>query len=187
MSDAPLSTTAVQSDAAADDANHLSIFNDERVTQVMVIAVAVICGVIFAVGSDVGALAERGVQGSLAQPPVAIGGLVAAIILLVVCTALGTVVLQRRWFLAGLMTATAGLSVWSAQGGPMNYVLFRADTSGVRAFVFFEMLVELIVFYGIIAAIWNFIWVGRNDPVLRRKGRGPTAIGGRGDPGARPR
>ncbi|HZL35817.1 MAG TPA: hypothetical protein VFC78_10945, partial [Tepidisphaeraceae bacterium] len=79
--------------------------------------------------------------------------------LLVACAVVGTLVLGRRWYLAGLMTACVGLAAWSVRGGSMLYVLLRADSTGANGRVFLQLLGELIVFFFVIGAMWNFLWV----------------------------
>ncbi|HWE03329.1 MAG TPA: hypothetical protein VG326_13045 [Tepidisphaeraceae bacterium] len=168
MSDAPLSASPVN------DAD-LSIFGPRKMTQALLIVLIIFSCVVFSYGARfVHWPSEPGVQGSLAQPPSSLGAFLVAIVLLAVCATVGTVALHRRWSMAGLMTATAGLAVWSVRGGTMTYVLFRADDSGAGARVFFELLGELIVFFGAIGAIWNLIWKRHEEP---RLGEDPTEPG----------
>lgn len=136
-----------------------SIFGPVHLTRAIIIATGIVFAVIFYHAARwLPWPSEPGFRGSLAQPPVALGGFFVAIILLVVCTFAGTFVAGKRWFLAGLMTATAGLGTWSVRGGTMAAVLFNAQNSGANQTVFLQMLGELIVFFGVIAALWNLIW-----------------------------
>ena len=161
MTDAPLPASSTNADP------DLSIFGPRKMTQALLLVLTVLSCAIFSYGASfVHWPNERGVQGSLAQPPSSLFAFLMAIILLAICSMLGTWVLHRRWSMAGLMTATAGLAVWSVRGGTMSYVLFRADDSGSGARVFFQMLGELIVFFGAIAAIWNLIWTRHEQPRL---------------------
>lgn len=136
-----------------------SIFGPSKVTQILILAAATLFCFVFYFGARaIRWPAEPGFQGSLSQSPVAFGGLFTAIFLLAACTIAGTWALGRRWFMAGLMTATAGLATWSVRGGPMTFVLFRADSSGVHGGIYLAMLFELIIFYGVIGCLWNWIW-----------------------------
>lgn len=158
-----------------------SIFGPRRITQTLVILTVIVFCFAFHFGARlIGWPREPRFEGSLAQGPVAIGGFFAALVLLIACSAIGTLLLGRRWYLAGLMTATAGLSIWSVRGGVMTFVLMRADSSGSGNFVFIEMLLELIVFFGIIAGIWNYIWANHRPRELfeqkdREEGRSAGA------------
>ncbi|HZK82509.1 MAG TPA: hypothetical protein VFC46_15610 [Humisphaera sp.] len=148
------------------DADH-SIFDPRKITQALLLVLTVLSCTIFSYGARfVHWPNERGVQGSLAQPPSSLMAFLMAVFLLAICSLIGTWVLHRRWSMAGLMTATAGLAVWSVRGGTMTYVLFRADDSGSGAHLFFQMLGELIVFFCAIAAIWNLIWKRHEEPRL---------------------
>jgi hypothetical protein len=87
--------------------------------------------------------------------------LLVALLLLTVCTMLGTVILGRRWFMSGLMAASAGLMMWSIGGGRTTYLLLDADNTGTGAKVFLLLLVELIVFYALIGGLWMMTWSRR--------------------------
>jgi hypothetical protein len=154
MTDAPLPNSA-----ASSNPGDASIFGPVHLTRVMILIVAVIFAFVF----KYAALwlqwpREFGAGGSLAQPPMALGAFVAVLGLLIVCTMLGTFLLGRRWFLAGLMTATAGLTMWSIRGGTITAVLFNADNSGAGGRVFLQMIGELIVFFGVIGGLWTLVW-----------------------------
>ena len=152
MTDAPIPDSVTPADAEP------SIFGPARVTQLLVIAMALVSCAIFRLGASVIHWpSERGFSGSLGQRN-SIGALIVSLVLLVLCTLIGTWLLRRRWFLAGLMTATAGLATWSVLGGPMTAVLHYADSAGTRSAVFVQLLAELIIFYGAIAGLWNLIW-----------------------------
>lgn len=153
MTDTPLP------DSAATPSDHSSIFGPRHVTRLMIAIVAVICCVIFSYGARiVNWPAERWFQGSLAQAPMAMGAFLMAIVLLILCTGLGTLVLSRRFFLAGLMTATAGLTTWAVRGGSMSYVLFNANNTGANGRIFLQLTGEVIVLFAVIGGIWNVLW-----------------------------
>jgi len=157
-----------------------SIFTAERMTQCLIGVMVIVSCVLFSMGAKIiGWPSEPGFRASLAQPPVSIAGFLTAIVLLCLCTALGTAVLGRRWFLAGLMSATAGLAVWSVRGGPTTPVVLRADTTHAASLVFFEMLAELIVLFAVIAAIWNFLWTRMAPSLTLPVGKAKHAEEGR--------
>lgn len=155
MNEAPLPDSNPPIDPA--DA---SIFGPRRITQALVILTAVVSCLIFrAVARAIHVPNEPGFHGVILQSPgMQPGAVVVGLVLLVICTVLGTLVLGRRWFLAGLMTAAAGLANWSVRGGPADYVFFRADTFGQGRFVFVQMIVELILFFAVIGGLWNLLW-----------------------------
>ena len=107
--------------------------------------VVISCVLFFYGAKVVGWPSERGVRGSLVQP-LAPGAFATGLVLLAVCAGIGTLGLSRRFFIAGLMTATAGLTVWASRGGTMVYVLFNANDAGIDNRIFLYMLGELIVF-----------------------------------------
>lgn len=144
------------------DPAYASIFKPRHLTQALVILMgAASCAAFWYLAKAVNWPPEPHFRGSLAQAPVLGGAWVAGLALLVACTFVGTLLLGRRWYLAGLMCATAGLAVWSIRGGTMEYVLFRADATGSRQGIFLRLLGELIVFFGVIAAMWSFLWSRR--------------------------
>jgi hypothetical protein len=145
-----------------------SIFGPRRVTQAMVILTAVVSCLIFnAVAKAMHVPSEPKFRGVLLQPPgPQAGALVVGLLLLVACTGLGTLVLRRRWFLAGLMTAVAGLANWSVRGGPAEYVFFRADTFGQGKWVFIQMLGELTILFAVIGGLWNWLWARQQHLLL---------------------
>src|ERR1700677_3822115 len=121
------------------DSPNASIFGPRHATRFLVALMVVISCVIFAYASDwLRWPRERSFNGSLSEP-LPIGAFVAALALLAVCTAVGTLVLSRRFFLGGLMTATAGLAIWAIRGGTMTYVLFAAEDSGADHRVFLQL------------------------------------------------
>src|SRR5580704_9521249 len=112
------------------DSANASIFGPRHATRLLVALMAIVSCVIFAyAGNGVRWPGERGFNGSLAAP-LSIAAFATAVALLAGCAALGTLVLGRRYFLGGLMTATAGLTVWAVRGGTMTYILFSAENSG---------------------------------------------------------
>jgi hypothetical protein len=131
-----------------------------HLTRAMICMVAVVFAIVFKyVGQWLHWPSEYGFGGSLTQPPMRLGAFVVCLILLIFCTAVGTMILGRRWYLAGLMTATAGLAMWSVRGGTMTAVLFNADNSGAGGRVFLSLFGELVVFFGVIGGLWNLVWV----------------------------
>jgi hypothetical protein len=155
MNEAPLPDAPPPVDPA--DA---SVFGPRRITQALVILTAVISCLIFRAAARVVHFpSEPGFQGVILQSPgMQPGAAVVGLLLLVVCTLLGTLLLGRRWYLAGLMTAVTGLANWSVRGGPANYVFFRAHTFGRGGWVFAEMIVELVLFFAVIGGLWNLLW-----------------------------
>lgn len=155
-------TDATSNDSAiSTDSPNASIFSPKQITRLLVAVTAVISCAIFAyAGNRLRWPSERGFSGSLTQPP-AIGAFAAALGLLALCAAMGTLILSRRFFLAGLMTATAGLTVWAVHGGTMTYVLFTAENTGANNRVFLQLLSELIVLFGAIGGIWMLLWQRR--------------------------
>ncbi|HET6246888.1 MAG TPA: hypothetical protein VFE47_04240 [Tepidisphaeraceae bacterium] len=139
-----------------------SIFGPVHLTRAIIIITAILCAVLFYYAARwVGWPSEPGFGGSMAQSK-ALLSFIVAIVLLIVCTLGGTVIAGRRWFLAGLMAATAGLSTWSVRGGTMIPVLFNAQDSGANHAVFLKMIGELVVFFGVIGGLWNLIWKAGN-------------------------
>jgi hypothetical protein len=145
-----------------------SIFGPRRITQALVIMTAVIsCFIFNAVARAMHVPSEPKFRGVLLQPPgPQAGALVVGLLLLVACTGLGTLVLKRRWFLAGLMTAVAGLANWSVRGGPAECVFFRADTFGQGKWVFVQMLGELIIMFAVIGGLWTLLWARHQQGLL---------------------
>jgi hypothetical protein len=153
MTDTTLSDS---SGAAPDDA---SIFGPVQITRAMIAVVTILFAMAFYYAAGwIGWPSELKFRGSLAQPPMALGAFVTAIVLLIVLTIIGTLLLGRRWFLAGLMAAVAGMTTWSVRGGTMTQVLFNAENTGVGQAVYLQMLGELIVLFAVIGGIWNVIW-----------------------------
>jgi hypothetical protein len=149
------------------DSPNASIFGPKHATRFLVALMAVISCVIFAYsGNWLGWPRERGFNGSLTEP-LAVGAFAAALVLLAVCAAVGTLVLSRRFFLGGLMTATAGLTVWAGKGGTMTYVLFAAEDTGIDHRVFLQLLGELVVLFGAVGGIWLLLWQRRPAFMLR--------------------
>jgi hypothetical protein len=174
MPDTPLPDSAAQPNTG-----DMSIFGPRHLTRLMIAIMVVISCVIFTYGARfVNWPSERGYRGSMAQPPMALGGFLVALVLLIICAGLGTLVLSRRYFLAGLMSATAGLTVWAVRGGTMSYVLFNAQNSGANAHVFLQLLGELIVLFAVIGGIWNVLWNRQPHSTLAQqpeKGDGRSA------------
>ena len=84
------------------DSPDASIFSPKHVTRVLVAALAVISCVIFAYGGKwIHWPTERGFRGSLAQPPAAVA-LAVALVLLAVCTGIGTLILRPTLFPRGI-------------------------------------------------------------------------------------
>jgi hypothetical protein len=146
-----------------------------RVTQLLFGCAVTGCFLIFwYAGRLLGVPAESRHGGSLLRQPT-IGGtitaLIAAIVLLVGCTLLCSAFLRKRWFLAPLSAATAGLSAWSMRGGPMHEVLLYAPSTGV----FVQLAVELILLGALVAAIWLFVWQ-QHDSTEELLSRGSIAV-----------
>lgn len=171
MSDTPLPDPAAQSHGS-----DMSIFGPRHLTRLMIAIMTVICCVIFTYGARwVHWPSEPGFHGSMAQAPMAIGGFLVALVLLILCTILSTFVLRRRYFPAGLMVATAGLTTWAVRGGTSTYVLFNADNSGAGPRVFLQLLGELIVLFAVIGGLWNVVWM--SHATTRRASQPPDIIG----------
>ena len=83
-----------------------------------------------------------------------IAGLIGAAVLLPGCALLADAVLRRRWSLAGLAVACAGLTAWSIRGGPMHAIIFYAASKEI----FFRLAIENLILGGIVAALWNLLW-----------------------------
>lgn len=163
MTDTPTPVDAPSLTVADEDASY---FGPQKVTQTLVVLMAVISCALFRLGAGlVHWPTERGFSGSLATP-VSVGGFLMAMGLLALNALLGTWVLGRRWGLAGLMTAAAGLATWSVRGGTMTYVLFKADTLGIGGRIFYSLAFELVVLMGVIGAIWNYIWARHIVPPI---------------------
>lgn len=135
-----------------------SILASRRWTQFLVGGMIVLCFAIFWYGGAIlGVPSQMRYEGSLLKQSTAARSLIALIgvtILLGGCAMLADAVLRRRWFMAGLAVACAGLTAWSDRGGPMHEVLFYAESSGI----FFRMAMELVLLGAIVAVLWNFFW-----------------------------
>ncbi len=134
------------------------ILASRRGTQFLVGSMIALCVAIFWYGGTIlGVPSQMRVEGSLLQQSASGRSLVALIgvaILLAGSAMLADAVLRRRWFLAGLAVACAGLSAWSDRGGPMHQVLFYAGSRGI----FLRMVLELLLLGAIVAVLWNFFW-----------------------------
>jgi len=141
-----------------------------RVTQALFTGASIGCFLIFWYAGELLRIpAEPRHGGSLLRQPTigaTIAALVAGLVLLLACTLLASAFLRKRWFLAPLTAATAGLSAWSMRGGPMQEVLNYAPSLGV----FIQLAIELILLAAPVAALWLFIWQPA-DPAEEPLGR----------------
>ncbi len=180
MTDTPLP------DPATTQPDQSSIFGPRHVTRLMIAIVAVVSCVIFSYGAQlVHWPGERGFQGSLAQPKMAVSGFVVALGILVAFSVIGTMVLRHRYYMAGLMVATVGLTTWAVRGGTSTYVLFSAENSGVGRRVFLQLLLELVVLFAVVGALWNSLWIAyaaadaqARKGMIRRDNMGDAVVRG---------
>jgi hypothetical protein len=135
-----------------------SIFGPRHLTQAIVlICIALGCLLFSKLARWVGFPTEH-FKASLLQSPMEVGALLAGIIALGICAAIGDLILGRRWFLAGLFVATASLATWSVRGGPTQYVLLRADSTNAGRGVFAALLVEHLILMAAVAGLWIWMW-----------------------------
>jgi hypothetical protein len=136
-----------------------SIFGPHKLTQFLVLfAVGLSCLLFWLAAYAVGIPIEPGFRGSLLQPPASIVALIAGAALLLACSVIGNWIAGNRWPLAGLLAATIGLAVWAVRGGTMQYVLMHASDTGMGSGIFLRLLLELLLFFAVIAGIWNALW-----------------------------
>ena len=140
------------------DTGEGSIITPHRITQAMVIAMTILCCFIFWWGSLLSGWPSAPAFTPSVMAPPATGAMVMAIACLILCTILGTLALSRRWFLAGLFVASAGMIVWSIRGGTVVPLLQEADTRGVGLAVFWRLLLEVLIYFTTIAILWNVLW-----------------------------
>src|SRR5579862_3454959 len=103
------------------DSDGGSIFTPRLFTQILsAIGITICSGLFWTVSRWMRVPDEPRFHGSLLQPPMAIGGLIAILLLLAVSTLIGDLLVGRRWFLGGLFVATAALAAIAIRGGPTS-------------------------------------------------------------------
>ena len=103
--------------AGAGDIEEGVIFDPRRVTQAFVLFAIAICYWLFSIGGSwVGFPGEFKHSGSVLFQGDPIGKLIVFWVLLVVCTALATVMTSWRWFLAGLFACLGSRRVGGGRG-----------------------------------------------------------------------
>jgi hypothetical protein len=155
-----------------------------RLAQLSVLAAALVCLLAFWwAGNLLHLPAERGYAASLIQEPGTgrVVGIVAAMVLFVGCAVLGQFIGGRWWAYAGPFAAAVGLSAWSARGGPSRYVYFHADSVGAGKTVFLQLMLEQLLLFVPVAAVWYLI-ATRTQRLIARAVGSPSPI----EPGSRP-
>ena len=152
-------TRATADTATAPDAPE-SAPPHHRMTQAVVLTTAVACVAVFwFAGALLHVPAYRHYEGSLLQQPGAakLTAVAAALVLFVGCAAAAQLVAGRWWLYAGLFSAAAGLAALSARAGPSRYVYFHADSAGDGRGVFLTLLVEMVLLFAAVGAVWFLV------------------------------
>jgi hypothetical protein len=132
--------------------------------RVLLAIASIACYWVFGLVASIFALPRYpGFDASLLHQPAPIVALLVAIVTLVACTLLGSLVAGIVHFEAGLFAASIGLVALSTRGGPIRQTLFNASGPGV----FVTLAIELIVLYAGIALACFALGVLRDRGMLR--------------------
>src|SRR5947209_18306446 len=138
------------------------MLNSYQRTRLLLICGAMVCFVIFWFAGAVFHIPYfRGYEASLLQMPSPTMDLIVVIVLVLGCTAIGTLIAGSVRFDAGLFVATLGLSALSMRGGPMGDVLRTAANRAGPPVVFFMLALELLFLYAVIGVAWSGLWLLR--------------------------
>jgi hypothetical protein len=131
----------------------LSTYQRNRL--LMALAAAAACVLFWFAGAWVGIPRHVGFENSLALQPSAAADLLLTGIVILVATAVGTVLAGSIRFDAGLFAAAVGLAALSCRGGPMRYVTQAAAGRGL----FLALALELVVLGALLGLAWFGLWL----------------------------
>lgn len=136
-----------------------TIFTPYRRTQFFVVIASIVCFLLFWWAGRARAIPqEKGFEASLLQQPNWLLDFVATYVLFGVCLIVGTLIAGWTWFFAGLFAANVGLIAFSARGGSIRYVLFRAASHGSAQGVYLTLALELCLLFIPVALAWVYFW-----------------------------
>src|SRR4051812_49926949 len=106
------------------DSDGGSIFTPRLFTQILsTIGILICAGLFWTVSRWMRVPDEPKFHGSLLQPPMAIGGLIAILLLLAVLTLIGKLLLGRRWVFGGVFLAAASPAALAIPSGAAHQSL----------------------------------------------------------------